>query len=236
MKFIKDLLKRKPKPDPTQPETMEPPPQPAPAVKPAEEGPGMFARLKQRVFGKKDEAEAKPEPAPGPEAPKEESGDNVSTLEAVKQKLSGMMDKKNANHKRNTVLIVMGGGIAIAGMAADMMFLGGMGTATVLGMIYSDFRNAQHIDKISTEISKIDEKIDELTKARQPVPDYGPALAAVKSSIEDFQASAQKIPPEVAANLDKLKNQVSTLQEKIAPAANDDKKPPAAKPAVPAGP
>lgn len=226
LKFIKDLLKRKAQPDPTQPASMEPAPV---AEKPAEEkGPGMIVRWKQKIFGSKEAAAEAPK-----EAPKEIAGDEVSTLESVKQKLAGLMDKRNGNHTRNTVLIVLGGGIAVAGMAADVMFLGGMGTATVLGMIYSDFRNTQHIDKISTEISKIDQKLEELKLSKQPVPDYGPALAAVKSSIEDFQASAQKVPAEVAANLDKLKNQVSTLQEKITPAANDDK-PAAAKPPAPA--
>ncbi len=215
MKFIKDLLKRKaaPRPDPVILATV-----PTLVETAVEEKPGFIGKWKDKLFGKKGDA------------PKEEAGDNLFTLESMKQKLSELVDSKNGSHKRNIVLIVAGGGLAVAGMAADLMFLGGIGTTAVLGMMYSDYRNKQHIEKISAELSKIDTKIDEMKKTRQPVPDYAPALSAVKSSIEDFQASAQKVPPEVAEELSRLKNQVTALQGKIAP-ANDDK---SAKPVVPA--
>ena len=212
MKFIKDLLKRKSATPPAmKTET------PAPTEAAAEQG--FIGKWKDKIFGK------------GGDAPTEEEGDNISTLESMKQKLSEMVDKKNGSHTRNIVLIVAGGGIAVAGMAADLVFLGGMGTTAVLGMIYSDYRNAQHIQKISSELSKIDSKIDEMKKTQQPVPDYAPALSAVKSSIEDFQASAQKVPPEVAEELIRLKGQVAALQGKIAP-ANDDKTQRPARPAT----
>lgn len=211
LKSLKDLLKRKPKPDPTIPETM--PATVDPAAQAEAEKPGMLATWKAKIFGgKKDEAQ--------------KDGDDVSSLEMMKQKLSSLVAKRNDKHTRNKVLIVAGGGLAVVGMAADFMFLGGMATATVAGMIYSDYRNAQHIDKISQEISKIDQKIDELkTGQHPPANDYAPALAAVKSSIEDFQASAQKVPAEVAGKLDALKNQVTALQDKIGTPSNDDKKP-----------
>lgn len=210
LKLIPDFLKRKPKPDVTLPETM--PEGPAPI----DYTPNLMERLKAKVFKPKDAA-------PAPEE------DNASSLEALKEKLTGLIDKKSGNHTRNTILLVAGGGLAIAGMAADVMFLGGMGTATVVGILYSDLRNAQHISKISAELSKIDEKIDQLKSTQQPVPDYAPTLSAMRSAITDFESSAQKLPPDAREGLDKLKTQMDALQDKIAP-ANDDR----AKPAKPA--
>lgn len=231
MKFVKDLLKRKQKLDPTQPETLEIAPPPAKNDKSFFGGISEYlGGLKNKVFTR---SEKTPENAPLPaqEEP-EETRESVGSLEDLKAKLSAMMSKKNSNHKRNTIIIVAGAGLAVAGMAADVMFLGGMATATVVGIIYSDLRNAQHIKKISDELSKIDEKIETLRGNNEPVPDYAPALKAVKSSIEDFQASAKKVPPEVAEDLERLKKQVAALQDKIAP-ANDDAAP---KRAAPGGP
>lgn len=208
MKFIPDILKRRQKPelDPTRPEMLDAVPE-----QPEAEKPSRLAALKDRLWKKKPDA---------PEQPAEEK-ESLPALETVKARLSSLMSAKSRGHKVNTVLVVTGAGIAVAGMAADMMFLGGVGTVTVISCLYSDLRNRQHIEKISKELTKIDEKIDTMKKAQQPVPDYAPALTAVRSSIEDFQASAQKVPPEVAAQLAQLKNQVTALQEKIAP-ANDD--------------
>ena len=158
---------------------------------------------------------------PKPENPPEEKKESLLDLETLKGKLSSLVSSKNRGRKVNTVLVITGAGIAVAGIAADMMFLGGVGTLTVVSCLYSDLRNRQHIEKISADLAKIDDKIDEMKKAQQPVPDYAPALTAVKSSIEDFQASAQKVPPEVVEDLAKLRQQVATLQAKIA-AANDD--------------
>lgn len=210
LKFIPDFLKRKPKPEVTLPETM--PVEPAPV----DYTPNLMERLKAKVFKPKDASAA----------PEEES---ASSLEALKEKLAGMIDKKSGNHGRNTILLIAGGGLAIAGMAADVMFLGGMGTATVVGILYSDLRNAQHIGRISAELSKIDEKIDQLKTTQQSVPDYTPTLSAMRSAITDFESSAQKLPPDAREGLDKLKTQMDALQDKIAP-ANDDR----AKPAKPA--
>lgn len=211
LKSLKDLLKRKAKPDPTIPETM--PPTIDPEAQAEAEKPGMLATWKAKLFGGKKDDDAI-------------DGKDVSSLEALKQKLAALLDSRNNKHTRNKVLIIAGGGLAVVGMAADVMFLGGMATATVAGMIYSDYRNAQHIDKISTEISKIDQKIDEMKNGQHPpAHDFAPALAAVKSSIEDFQASAQKVPADVAGKLDALKTQVTALQDKITPASNDDRKP-----------
>ncbi len=215
MKFIPDFLKRKPKPDVTLPETM--PAEPAPV----DYTPNLMERLKAKVFKPKEETP--------PPATEEESTTN---LEALKAKLAGMIDKKSGNHTRNTILIIAGGGLAIAGMAADVMFLGGMGTATVVGILYSDLRNAQHIGRISAELSKIDEKIDQLKSTHQSVPDYAPTLSAMRSAITDFESSAQKLPPDAREGLDKLKTQMDALQEKITP-ANDDGKAKPAKPATP---
>lgn len=208
LKLIPDFLKRKAKPDVAPPEQ-----------EPVDYTPNLMARLKAKVFKPKDET-----PAPAIEE------DSTSSLEALKEKLTGLIDKKSGNHTRNTILLVAGGGLAIAGMAADVMFLGGMGTATVVGILYSDLRNAQHISKISAELSKIDEKIDQLKTTQQPVPDYAPTLSAMRSAITDFESSAQKLPPDAREGLDKLKIQMDALQDKIAP-ANDDK----AKQAKPAG-
>lgn len=210
LKLIPDFLKRKPKPDVTLPETM--PEGPAPI----DYTPNLMERLKAKVFTPKDATPAAEE-------------DSASSLEALKEKLTGLIDKKSGNHTRNTILLVAGGGLAVAGMAADVMFLGGMGTATVVGILYSDLRNAQHISKISAELSKIDEKIDQLKSTQQPVPDYAPTLSAMRSAITDFESSAQKLPPDAREGLDKLKTQMDALQDKIAP-ANDDR----AKPAKPA--
>lgn len=206
LKLIPDFLKRKPEPD------VAPPGQ-----EPVDYTPNLMARLKAKVFEPKDETPAADD-------------DSASGLEALKEKLTGLIDKKSGNHTRNTILIIAGGGLAIAGMAADVMFLGGMGTATVVGILYSDLRNAQHISKISAELSKIDEKIDQLKTSTQPVPDYTPTLSAMRSAITDFESSARKLPPEAREGLDKLKIQMDALQEKIAPAnseaqakpANDD--------------
>jgi type VI protein secretion system component VasK len=207
LKFLPDFLKRKAKPEdaPAGPE-------------PVDYTPNLMARLKAKVFQPKDEP-------PAPAA----AEDSAGSLEALKEKLTGLIDKKSGNHTRNTILLVAGGGLAIAGMAADVMFLGGMGTATVVGILYSDLRNAQHISKISAELSKIDEKIDQLKTTQQPVPDYAPTLSAMRSAITDFESSAQKLPPDAREGLDRLKTQMDALQEKISP-ANDD----GAKPARPA--
>lgn len=239
LKSIKDLLKRKPKPDPTKPETMEsetPVAAPAaPEVKEAapekEEGPGFFTRMRQKFTRKKKDTAPEIATVENADIVAKGGSDDISTLESVRNKLSNLVNSKNGKHTRNTVLIIAGGGLAIAGMAADVMFLGGMGTATVVAMVYSDWRNQQHIQRISSEINKIDVKIDELKGANQPLPEYGPALAGLKSSIEDFQASAKKVPPEVAKDLARLKGQVTALQEKISPPANDDR---SVKPAAPA--
>lgn len=228
MKFVPDFLKKKPRPDPTNPETLQ---ASATAAEDGAEKKGFAGRLRERFFGApKKQAAA---PASVAEAPKESEG--LSGLEKVRNSLSSLVNRKKTGHKVNTVLIVAGAGVAVAGMAADMMFLGGAGTLAVLSMVYSDFRNAQHIRKITGEIGKIDEKIDELKKAQQPVPDFSPALSAVKSSIEDFQASAKKVPPEVAEDLENLRRKVEALQEKIAPAnpANDDAAKSREKPAAP---
>ncbi|MDF3025413.1 MAG: hypothetical protein K0R10_2774 [Alphaproteobacteria bacterium] len=208
LKFLPDFLKRKAKPE-------EMPPGP----EPVDYTPNLMARLKAKVFKPKDET-----PAPAAEE------DSTSSLEALKEKLTGLIDKKSGNHTRNTILIIAGGGLAIAGMAADVMFLGGMGTATVVGILYSDLRNAQHISKISAELSKIDEKIDQLKSTQQPVPDYAPTLSAMRSAITDFESSAQKLPPDARQGLDNLKLQMDALQEKIAPANDDGTKP--ARPAL----
>lgn len=216
LKFIPDFLKRKAKPDVTLPETM--PAEPAPV----DYTPNLMERMKAKIFKPKEAAAETP-------ATEEES---ASSLEALKEKLTGLIDKKSGNHTRNTILLVAGGGLAIAGMAADVMFLGGMGTATVVGILYSDLRNAQHISKISAELSKIDEKIDQLKSTQQPVPDYAPTLSAMRSAISDFESSAQKLPPDAREGLDKLKTQMDALQDKIAP-ANDDAKAKPAKPATP---
>jgi len=165
----------------------------------AAEKPGFIDSLKDRLL------------------PKKGGEDTEFSVEALKEKLKSMLDSRNKNHTRNTVLFATGAGIAVVGVAADMMFLGGVGTITVVSCLYSDLRNAQHIKKISNELGKIDEKIDALTAGNQPVPDYAPAIRAVKSSIEDFQASAQKIPADAAAELERLKKQVAALQEKVAP-------------------
>lgn len=202
------------------PATVELPKKEAPAEdKPVAEKQGMLGGLRSRLFGgKKDNAETAEEKAP--------EGENVSGLQKVRDSLTSLVSKKKKGHKANAVLIIAGAGIAVAGMAADMMFLGGAGTLAVLGMIYSDYRNAQHIGKITEEIGKIDDKIDELRKANKPVPDFSPALSAVKSSIEDFQASAKSkdVPPEVAEELEKLRQKVELLQDRIKP-ANDEAEP-----------
>ncbi len=140
-------------------------------------------------------------------------------LQAMKDKLRKIVTSKKRSRTQNALLVVTGAGIAAVGIAADMAFLGGVGTVTVISCLYSDLRNAQHIKKISDELGKIDEKIDDLTKQSQPVPDYAPALSAVKSSIEQFQASAKKLPPDVSEELAKLNRQVEALQVKIAPQA-----------------
>lgn len=221
MKFVPDFLKRKPKLDPTQPETLETPvPETAEKTSAFSGISEYLGSLKDRIFTRSPKAS---EPAAADAAP-EETKESIGSLEDLKEKLSAMMSKKNSNHKRNTIIIVAGAGLAVAGVAADVMFMGGMATATVVGIIYSDLRNAQHIKKISDELSKIDEKIETMKASNQPAPDYAPALSAVKSSIEDFQASAKKVPPEVAEDLERLKKQVASLQDKIAP-ANDDSAP-----------
>ncbi len=209
LKFLPDFLKRKAKPE-------DAPPGP----EPVDYTPNLMARLKEKVFKPKEET--------APPA----ADDSTSSLEALKERLTGLIDKKSGNHTRNTILLVAGGGLAIAGMAADVMFLGGMGTATVVGILYSDLRNAQHISKISAELSRIDEKIDQLKSTRQPVLDYAPTLSAMRSAITDFESSAQKLPPDAREGLDKLKIQMDALQDKIAPANDDGAKPsrPAATP------
>lgn len=233
MKFVPDFLKRKPKLDPTQPETLETPVPEKADKKSVISGISEYiGGLKDKVFTRSPK-EAEPAAAPAAEAAPEETKESVGSLEDLKAKLSAMMNKKNSNHKRNTIIIVAGAGLAVAGVAADVMFMGGMATATVVGIIYSDLRNAQHIKKISDELSKIDEKIETMKGSSQPAPDYAPALSAVKSSIEDFQASAKKVPPEVAEDLERLKKQVTDLQAKIGP-ANDDATPKRAAPGGPA--
>ena len=205
------------------PAAVELPKKEAPAEdKPVAEKQGMMGGLKKRLFGGKKEAQEASETI----AEETQEGENVSGLQKVRNSLASLVSKKKKGHKANAVLIIAGAGIAVAGMAADMMFLGGAGTLAVLGMIYSDYRNAQHIGKITEEIGKIDDKIDELRKANKPVPDFSPALSAVKSSIEDFQASAKSkdVPPEVAEELEKLRQKVEHLQDRIKP-ANDEAEP-----------
>lgn len=236
MKFVPDFLKRKPKLDPTQPETLETPVPEKADKKSVVSGISEYiGGLKDKIFTRAPK-EPKAAPAPvtetAPDATPEETNESIGSLEDLKDKLRAMMSKRNSNHKRNTIIIVAGAGLAVAGVAADVMFMGGMATATVVGIIYSDLRNAQHIKKISDELSKIDDKIETMKGSNQPVPDYAPALSAVKSSIEDFQASAKKVPPEVAEDLERLKKQVAALQDKITP-ANDDSTP---KRAAPSGP
>ncbi len=136
-------------------------------------------------------------------------------LQAMKDRLRDTIRSKKRSRTETALLVVTGAGIAAVGVAADMAFLGGVGTVTVISCLYSDLRNAQHIKKISNELGKIDEKIDALNSQSQPLPDYAPALSAVKSSIEEFQASAKKVPPEVADELAKLQRQVTALQGKI---------------------
>lgn len=222
MKIIRKLLK---KTSPEKPDAMQLQPrtgeEEAVVVDPPEKG--LVARFIAVPFGNlKDRlARKKPAPAAGAEGASGEKQLNIPDLENVKQKLSGLIAAKKHDQTVKTVLMVAGAGVAAAGIAADVAFMGGIGTITVLSCAYSDLRNAQHIKKISAELTKIDEKIDSLKKERQHLPDYAPALTAVKSSIEDFQASARKLPPEVAEDLAALKSQVSALQEKIAP-ANDD--------------
>lgn len=214
MKFIPGFLKRKTKADAASPEDTPPGPEPVDFT------PNLLERMKAKVFTPKDET-----PAPAGE-------ESASSLEALKEKLTRLIDKKSGNHTRNTILLVAGGGLAVAGMAADVMFLGGMGTATVVGILYSDLRNAQHISKISAELSKIDEKIDQLKSTQQPVPDYAPTLSAMRSAITDFESSARRLPPDAREGLDRLKIQMDALQEKILPANDVGVKParPAATP------
>jgi len=147
-----------------------------------------------------------------------ESVRNLPDAAELREKLANLLDGRKRSRTANTILVLTGAGAAAVGVAADVMFLGGVGTITVISCLYSDLRNVQHIKKISAEIGKIDEKIDELAQKSQPAPDYAPALSAVKSSIEDFQASAQRVPPDVAVELDRLKEQVTKLQAKISPA------------------
>jgi hypothetical protein len=208
LKFIPGFLKKKQTPEPAQPEAPD-------------DKEGFIEGLKNRFRRKKSET---PAAAPG------EESESLFDLQHMKQKLSDLMDSKNRSHTANTVLVITGAGIAVAGMAADVAFLGGVGTVTVISCLYSDFRNSQHIGKISRELSEIDKKIDTMKTAQQPAPDYAPALSAVKSSIEDFQASAKRVPPEIAEGLAKLKTQVETLQDKIAPANDDGPAPRAATP------
>ncbi|MEZ0226060.1 MAG: hypothetical protein ACAH83_16010 [Alphaproteobacteria bacterium] len=163
----------------------------------------------------------KPKAEPAPAAAPEEKSDSLFDLENMKQKLSDLMDSKNRSRTTNTILVITGAGALVAGVAADIAFLGGVGTVTVLSCLYSDLRNTQNIDKISKELSDIEQKMETMKASQQQAPDYAPALSAVKSSIEDFQAKAKRVPPEVAEGLAKLKTQVEALEDKIAP-ANDD--------------
>jgi len=138
-------------------------------------------------------------------------------LEDMKRKLEQMLEARNENRALNAVVILTGAGVAAAGIAADMMFLGGVGTVTVISCLYSDLRSAQQIRKISEEIGKLDDKIDGLRPAPGAAADYAPALKAVNRTIEDFKAAAEKLPPDVAEELDRLQKQVTALQAKITP-------------------
>ncbi|MDE1152416.1 MAG: hypothetical protein PW788_07760 [Micavibrio sp.] len=172
----------------------------------AADKPGLLKAVKNRLRRSKDVS------------PTEKEGKSLPDLAQMREKLADMMDSSKRSKTANTVLVLTGAGVAAVGVAADVMFLGGVGTITVISCLYSDLRNVQHIKKISAEIGKIDDKIDEMARTSQPGPDYAPALSAVKSSIEDFQASAKKVPPEVSVELARLKEQVTALQAKITPA------------------
>lgn len=234
MKFIPDFLK-KDKPDATR---IQPPTENEPAKS---EGDSLIGRyvtgplggLKDKIQDKISRRKDADTIVLDLDAEKDEDG---LDLEKLRKKLSDLVESQKKNKVTKAIVIVGGIGVGAAALAADIAFASGTLTLMLLGAAYSDLRNTQQIGKISKELSKIDQKIDELHKKQQPVPDYAPALDAMQTRITDFQkASAKDLPAEAAAELAKLKTQVETLQQKIAPEkpaappANDDASAPAQK-------
>ena len=55
-------------------------------------------------------------------------------LQEMKQRLQDMISKKRSRTE-TAILVVTGAGIAAVGVAADMAFLGGVGTVTVISCL-----------------------------------------------------------------------------------------------------
>ncbi len=229
MKSLKDLLKRTP--STAAPESKNEVPKEETSgekgvftrfvTDPVKSAAGTLAGLPGKIFKRGEKkAEAVAVAAEKPETEKEDLVD----FDKIKDKLTDIVESAKKNRTAKTVLIVAGAGVALAGMAADMAFFGGAGTLLVGSCLYGDLRNAQHIKKLSSELEKIDGKIEGLISTQSPMPDYQPALTIVKGRIEEFQKAAQKLPPEIAQELQHLKEQVEGLQKKIGPVApaNDD--------------
>lgn len=216
MKFPRPFRNRTPKPDATKgpEETLESQPEKQAGKK------GGLAGLPGRLLRRKKNL-----PPPAIDA----GGDkDIFDMQKIRERISGLFEKTKSNKKMKIGLFVGGAAAGIAAVTLDVMVAGGIGTVTIASCLYSDFRNGQHIRKISAELAKIDDKISGLRETEGPSPDLTPMLDAISTRIAGFNGAAEKLPEDVRKELDDLKAQVESMRAKNAP-ANDDAQPPAQK-------
>ena len=146
-------------------------------------------------------------------------------FDVVRDRLLRLRDMRLERDKANKIILALGAVAALGGVAADVMFLGGIGTLTVATCLFADFRNAQQIKKISGELEKLDDKIDLLRKEMRDETAFRPALSLLKKTVVDFEAAAQKDKAPEQENLAVLRRQIEALEQKLDTPAG---KPPAA--------
>lgn len=151
----------------------------------------------------------------------EQKPENKDVLD-IFQRIAELQKIRLSRPLMNKIGIVLGFGVAAAGIAADMTFLGGVGTVTVATCLVADFRNAQQIKKVSREIEKLDDKLDDLRREMREEPALAPAITLLRKTVSDFEAAAVRENRSVQGDLAALRLQVDALVEKLGADAQND--------------
>lgn len=148
------------------------------------------------------------------------SDDKLIDVDGLKDKLAKVLKKNNKAQLRNVLMIMGGAMAATAGIAADVAFLGGIGTVTVLSGLVFDQRLGKQGRDIQDAILRLDEKIEAL-RSQGNKPDVAPAILALDQLIDSFDKAKKTASPHAKTDLENLQQQALTVRARI---ANDDGK------------
>lgn len=136
-------------------------------------------------------------------------------LDRLKEELTRKLKAGERSALMRALVASMGIGIVAGGLAADVMFLGGIGTATVAAALYADFRNARMIRDVSREIARLEGKLDQLRADPKESMHLAPALEKLHGTVAAFEAAAYRNKTPEAAALGDLREQVERLQKSL---------------------